>query len=93
MYLLQPLACFAHPCASCLGHSDIFDSSSNSNYDTHGQDNDNCESSICCADYTVQLPEIMLSYAPLISSFVLIEQYHKLPLIILPIFIPPQNLA
>jgi hypothetical protein len=91
--LLQPLACFAHPCDSCLGNPDIVDTTDNSKSHTHSQDTDNCDSSFCCADYVIQLPGITVNYAPLVSSFVMPERYKKLPTIVIPIFIPPQNLA
>lgn len=91
--LLQPLACFAHPCDSCLGHTDIVDTSGNPQSPSHSQDADNCDSTFCCAYYIIQLPEIAVNYAPLVSTFVMPERYQKLPTVVIPIFIPPQNLA
>jgi hypothetical protein len=93
LYLLQPLACFAHPCDSCLGNQDIVDTTGNSKSHTHSQNADNCDSTFCCADYVVQLTGITVNYTPLVSSFVMPERYNKLPTIVIPIFIPPQNFA
>jgi hypothetical protein len=91
--LLQPLACFAHPCDSCLGNVDAADTSDTSGNPSHNNDADNCESSVCCAEYVNPDSGVTLKYAPLVSVLVMTERYQKLPTVVIPIFIPPQNLA
>jgi hypothetical protein len=91
--LLQPLACFAHPCESCLGNVDTADTSGTSGSNSHNQDIDSCDSTVCCAEYVPMDSEITIKYAPLVSVLVATERYQKLPTVVIPIFIPPQNLA
>lgn len=94
LYLLQPLACFANPCDSSLGNSYSVDTADNSGSHTHSsKDADSCDSSFCCAEYIIQLPEITAVYAPSVSVTSLPESYQQLPTVVIPIFIPPQNFA
>jgi hypothetical protein len=60
---------------------------------SHNQDADNCDTTICCAEYINISSGITISYTPLVTALVVPERYQKLPIIVLPIFIPPQNLA
>lgn len=59
----------------------------------HNQDVDNCDSTVCCAQYVSLNSWFAVVYAPLVSVFVTFEPYQKLPDVVIPIFIPPQNLA
>jgi hypothetical protein len=91
--LLQPLACFARPCDSCLGNVDAADTSGTSGSHSHKHDADSCDSTICCAEYESLDSGITIKYAPLVSVLVTTERYQELPMVVIPIFIPPQNLA
>jgi hypothetical protein len=91
--LLQPLACFAHPCDSCLGNVDTANTSGTSGSHSHNHDADDCDSSVCCAEYVTMDSEITVKFAPLVSALVTTERYQKLPTVVMPIFIPPQNLT
>ena len=93
LYLLQPLACFTHPCDSCLGNPDTVDTSGTSGNNSHIQDADSCDSTVCCAVYVNLNSEITVMYAPLVSVIDTHERYQELPNVVMPIFIPPQNLA
>ena len=91
--LLQPLACFAHPCTSSLGDLDSVAASTDSADTASHHDSDNCDSTFCCAEYIGQSFVTTVSYAPVISATPPLEQFRKLPRVVIPIFIPPQNLA
>ena len=93
LFLLQPLACFAHPCDSCLGKPDSADTSGTTGSGTHSQDADNCDSTFCCAAYLHDVTKATVIYLPLVSVFFPSERSQKLPKIVIPIFIPPQKLA
>lgn len=90
MCLLQPLICFAHP---CLGNPDTVDTSSKSGNHSHSQDADSCDSTVCCAEYAKQYSDITPIYAPLVSSIAFPDQNQKLPKLVIPIFVPPQNFS
>lgn len=90
--LLQPPACFAHPCNSCLGNLDTEDTSGKSGSQTHNHDSDSCDFNVCCAVY-IDLRSVTLNYEPLVSTIVTPEWYQKMQEIVLPIFVPPQSLA
>lgn len=90
--LLQPLACFAQPCSSCLRASDTVDISDEAGDHSAQHDSDDCASTLCCAEYILQNIINAVSYAPVISRTVAFEQLQRLPRIVIPIFIPPQNL-
>lgn len=93
MLLLQPAACFAHPCDSSLGHPGTADTSGQSGSHTHSQDSDNCDSTVCCAEYVSVDSFITINYLPLVTVNIPAGQYQKLSPVVLPIFIPPQNLS
>jgi hypothetical protein len=96
LFLLQPLACFAHPCDSCLGKPDSADTSGTTGTtgsSTHSQDADNCDSTFCCAVYLHDDTRAAIIYLPLVSALFPPERSQKLPKIVIPIFIPPQKLA
>jgi hypothetical protein len=93
LYLLLPLACFAHPCDSCLDNPDTADSSGKSGSHSHSQDADSCDTTICCEEYINLSSEITIIYAPLVSAIVTHECYQRLPKVVIPIFVPPQSLA
>jgi hypothetical protein len=93
LYLLQPLACFACPCDSSLGGSDMVDTTNQSGSHSHTHDSDNCDSTLCCADAVIPFSEITLTYAPIVSVYVVPERYQRLPNVVIPIFLPPQNLS
>jgi hypothetical protein len=90
LYLLLPVACFAHPCESCLGNPDTEDSSGKH---SHNQDADSCDSTTCCAAYIIQSFEFTPFYEPLISDIVAPEKHQNFQDPVFTIFIPPQNLA
>jgi hypothetical protein len=90
LYLLQPFACFTHPCESYLGGSDTVDTSGTT---THSHDADNCDSSACCAVCIHADSLIAVTYAPLVSDYVVSEQYFEFPQVVIPIPIPPQILS
>jgi hypothetical protein len=91
--LLQPLACFTHPCASCLGDSDSVETSGASGSHSHNPDADQCDSTTCCAEFMAPSSDPLLVYAPIVSAITVPERSHDLPAVVMPIFIPPQNLA
>ncbi|MFZ4856947.1 MAG: hypothetical protein ACOYL3_11170 [Desulfuromonadaceae bacterium] len=89
--LLQPLACFAYPCDSCLGATDIADSPGEPGQHSHNRDADSCDTTVCCAECLHIRSGITLIYAPLVSPFRLPERNHYLPQVVIPIFVPPQS--
>ena len=89
--LLQPVACFAHPCDSSLGSPVAADTSGKTGCPSHNQDADSCDSTVCCAECIYLNPGISVVYAPLVSLLVTPEKYKKLPKVIIPIFVPPQS--
>ena len=89
--LLQPLACFGHPCDSCLGNPDIVDTPGKSGSIPHNHDADSCDSTVCCAEYINRNSGFTVVYAPLVSLVVTPEQYQELPMVVIPIFVPPQS--
>lgn len=91
--LLQPLVCFAHPCSSTLDAPDTVDISDTSGETPSHHDSDNCDSTVCCAEYIGQSFSTTVAYAPIISVTAAPEQFKKLPRVVIPIFIPPQNLT
>lgn len=91
--LLQPLVCFSHPCASGLGCLDTMETSETSENDTHNQNADNCDLTVCCAEYVNSIDSIGAAYDPLVSVFATPERESMLPKIVMPIFIPPQILS
>jgi hypothetical protein len=91
--LLQPLAGFTHPFASCLDIQDSMDTSGNSGSHSHNQDADVSDSTTCCEENVYLNSEITVIYAPLVSVIVTPERYQKLPKVFIPIFVPPQSLA
>ncbi len=92
MFLLQPLACFDHPCDSCMGNADTIDTSGTSSH-SHHQDADGCDLTVCCAEYINLHSGIAVIYAPLVSVIIPRERYQKLPNVIRPIFVPPQSIS
>ncbi len=93
LLLLQPFACFAHPCDSFQDIPHSADTSGQSGSHTPGHDDDGCDSTVCCAEYVHLDSGITIIYAPLVSVNNLPVPYQKLPPVVIPIFIPPQNLA
>jgi hypothetical protein len=93
LYLLLPLVCFADPCYSCLGSPDAIDTSGKSGSHSQSQDVDSCDSAVCCAESICLNSKITIVYAPLVSVLATLELYQKLAKVVIPIFIPPQNLA
>jgi hypothetical protein len=89
--LLQPLACFAYPCESCLGGADLADSSEDTGRHSHNQDADSCDSTVCCAACIQLNSGVTLVYTPLVSPFRLPERNQYLPQVVIPIFVPPQS--
>jgi hypothetical protein len=76
-----------------MGTVDAVDTSETSGSHSHKHDADSCDSSVCCAIYARFDSEISAKYTPLVSQLVTTERYQKLPTIVIPIFIPPQNHA
>jgi hypothetical protein len=93
LYLLQPLACFACPCESSIGSLDIVDTTDQSGSHSHNQDSDSCDSTLCCADAVIPFSVISPNYTPIVSVYESPERYQHLPDVVIPIFIPPQNLT
>ena len=91
--LLQPLAGFTHPCASCLDIQGSVDTSGNSGSHSHNKDADVCDSTISGEENMYLNSVITVIYAPLVSIIVVPECYQKLPKVFIPIFVPPQSLA
>ena len=89
--LLQPVACFAHPCDSCLGSAEVADSSGAPERHSHNHDADSCDTTVCCAECLHMETGITLVYAPLVLPFRLPERKHYLPQVVIPIFVPPQS--
>lgn len=92
MYLLVPMACFAHPCASCLGIPDSADTSDTGHHSQSHQ-TDSCDTSVCCGAYLITSFAFGALYAPLVVTTVTPEQYKMLPEVVMPIIVPPQNYA
>jgi hypothetical protein len=92
-YLLQPVACFANPCDSCLLAPDSMDTSGKSGSQSQHQDTDDCDFTICCGEHIALESEIAVNYAPLVSLIATPKQHQELPKIVIPIFVPPQNLS
>ena len=57
----------------------------------HNQDVDNCDATVCCAQYVSLTDWVAVVYTPLVTMFVPFERYQKLPDVVIPIFSPPQN--
>ncbi|MEI6704308.1 MAG: hypothetical protein WCL71_12355 [Deltaproteobacteria bacterium] len=93
LFLLQPLACFAHSCDSCLGNPDIVDTSGKSEGNPHNQDADICDSTVCYEESIKPSTGITVIYTPLVSVIAPPERYTKLLKVVMPIFVPPQNVA
>jgi hypothetical protein len=93
MSFLQTSACFIRPCNSCLRTPDIVDTSDNFGSNSDNNDADSCGTTVCCAEYIIQDAGITLKYAPLESLLITPERYYELPTVVIPIFVPPQNLA
>jgi hypothetical protein len=91
--LLQPLACYACPCDSSLGSPDVVDTSGQADSHSHNHDSDNCDSTVCCAVCLHQFNDTLVNYTPSVSVTIPPEKYQHLPDVVMPIFIPPQNLA
>jgi hypothetical protein len=91
--LLQPLAGFAHPCASCLGIQCSVDTSGNFGSHPHNQDAEVCDSTICGEENVYLNSLITVIYAPLVSVIVVPERCQELPKVVIPIFVPPQSLT
>lgn len=93
LYLLQPLACFAHPCDSFLNSPNAVETLDESGNQSSSQDADRCDSTLCCGECICQNSGITVSYAPLVSVIVTSERHQILPNIVIPIFVPPQNIS
>lgn len=93
MCLLQPVACFATPCDSCLGSVSGADTSGTPDRHPHNQDADGCDTTVCCAEYIDFIPGITLTYAPFISELRVSGRNHYLPQVVIPIFVPPQSIC
>jgi hypothetical protein len=91
--LLQHLASFAHPCATCLDIQGSVDTSGNSGSHSHNQDAEFCDSTICGEENVYLNSLITVIYAPLVSIIVVPARCQKLPKVVIPIFVPPQSLA
>jgi len=91
--LLQPMACFAYPCDSCPGNPDIEDVPAKSGSHSHSQDVDSCDSTVCCEEIISSNTGNTVIYAPLISVITMPERNQKLLKLVIPIFVPPQNLS
>jgi hypothetical protein len=88
--LLTPVACFAHPCGNGWGSETI---AGHLDQCPLEHDTDDCDSTCCCADYAPSSSCERVRYTPIISKFLVSLQINKLQKVVIPIFIPPQNLA
>ena len=90
VYILLPVACFAHPVESPIDvSSDVFDYFTSECPDKHGTDE--CESACSCAEHTpfaYRIPHTFPSTWLRESSPIFL-----LPKIFISIFVPPQNLS
>jgi hypothetical protein len=93
LFLLQPLAYFAHSCDLFLGSPSTEDTSGKSGSYPHNQDADSCDSTICCEENICLNSEIAVFYSPLVTVLIIPERYQALPKVVIPIFVPPQSLA
>lgn len=91
--LLQPVASFAHPCVSYLNNQSSVDPSGNSETAPLHQDADITDCSDCSDDNMFLKYDITISHMPLVVVIILPERNSKRLKIIMPIFVPPQNLA
>jgi hypothetical protein len=92
LYLLLPMACFAHPCASCLGLPDSADTSE-TGHQSQSHQADSCDTSVCCGACLINSFAKVTFNAPLVVMTVTPEQYKMLPEIVMPIIVPPQNIV
>lgn len=97
LYLVLPVACWAHTCSS-LGEIAHFDVTVDIEVDQStkcpvNQDDDDCETTCCCSGYTITSTLPALSSPYLEAEYSPYEPYLALPNFIERIFVPPQNLA
>jgi hypothetical protein len=90
LFLLQPLASVAFPCATCSDRPVATDTSDTSGSHSHSQDVDSCGSHDCGDDCIKLSSAITVIYAPLVVETRKPERNHDVPNVVMPIFIPPQ---
>lgn len=99
IYLLLPVLCLAHPCSSLgeLAHQDTAIEFTSGQSDecpvNHNNDNDNCETSCCCAEQIITSTLLKVLYPTLTDRILPYEPHLALPGFIDRIFIPPQNIS
>jgi hypothetical protein len=93
LFLLHPLACFAHSCDSFSGNPSTEDTSGKSGVHPNNQDADIYDSTVCYEESINPGTGITVIYAPRVSVIATPEENTKLNKVVMPIFVPPQNLA
>jgi hypothetical protein len=91
--LLQPLASLGHPCASSLNNQGTADSSGHSKAVPLHLDADITDCSDCCDDTIFLKPYITAIDMLLVTLVIMPGRNTKLCKIVIPIFVPPQNLV
>jgi hypothetical protein len=91
--MLQPLASFNHPCAACIAHQSAVDTSDTSGAIPINQDAPNNDCTNCFEDNIFLKSDITVINLPLVSVVIKPERNTKLLKVVIPIFVPPQNLA
>jgi hypothetical protein len=90
VYILIPVVCFSHPIELHVEvSSDVFDIFTSEHPDK--QDLDNCELACCCAEYTPSAYQDINTFSTMRLSGQ--STYVEPPLVLIPIFVPPQNIS
>ena len=91
--LLQPLAGFANPCASCLNNQLTADNSGNAGAVPIHQDADTTDCTDCCDENVYLKSGVTVKYVPLALPIIAPALNNKQLKVVIPIFVPPQNLV
>ena len=91
--LLQPLASFTHPCAVCMAHQGDVETSDTSGAMPINQNTPLNDCTTYCDDTIYLQSDITVINVPLVSVIIKPERHTKLLKVVMPIFVPPQNLA
>jgi hypothetical protein len=93
LFLLQPLASFANPCDLCLNNQITADNSGNTGGVPIHQDSNSTDCTDCYDENIYLKTGVTVKYVPLSSSILPPTLNNKLLKIVMPIFLPPQNLV
>ena len=91
--LLQPLAGLANPCDLCMNNQITVDNSGSTGAVPIHQDYDITDFTDCYDENIYLKTEVKILYAPLVSSIFTPLLNNELLKVVMPIFVPPQNLT